>query len=1045
MSESERRRPVEGYELSPEQRVLWQRRSEALDPRLQIEIGIQGRLDPSVLVEALGRVVARHEILRTAFEPIGTLRLPVQVIQAPGEVRWTWEQFDLRKCGEAEISKALDAVRRRLRATPLRLDLGGVGTAALVRLEEERWILLLDVSELCADEATASKVLLELMAALSGEVDPKETIQFADYSEWLRERRAGDEKEAGRTFWLARRRDASVTFSFQEIGGRPAAGEVTAHVPVRSDVLRKLHDAARGHGAALADALTACFLVWWRRISGDPDATIWIRLDGRRFEELASVVGPMTRWVPAGSAAGQDGGFAALMRQLVEEAAEAAKWQEFVPDDDHWRGPGRAGEPVPSFEFISLPRDVQAGAVTLALRQVLRSTLPGELRLVTAAGPDGLTLEIHADAAVVGASVAGRIGLQIATLIESAAEDPDRLQTDLRLLSEQERRELDSFHRPLVPIHQDRLLHELIADQAARTPTAPAVVYGDDVLDYAGLDRAARALAARLRELGVKPDTLVGICLERSTRMVVAVVATLAAGGAYVPLDPGTLNPGHAAFPRERLAFMLEDTGVSVLITERHLVERLPAHRAALVCVDDPDLVGREDPGRFAVDVRPHHLAYAIYTSGSTGRPKAVLIEHRSVLNLLEALERDVYCVVNSRTLRLSLNAPLGFDPSVQQLVMLARGHTIHVVPEGIRANGRAMCDFVRAHRLNVLDCTPAQLRLLLAEGLLHPEAHVPDLLIVGGEALDRTSWRALAEADRTRGVNVYGPTECTVDATCEPIQDPEGEPTIGRPMLNTEIYLLDLKGNRVPIGSAGEIHVAGTGVARAYLNRPELTAERFLPNPFNAAAPRMYRTGDLARYRSDGRLEFLGRRDHQIKVRGHRIELGELEHVLSEHPEVREAVAAVLGDGRLAAYVVPRGQEPTTSALVEHLRRWVPDYMIPAAFVCVSDLPLTANGKVDRKALPAPRRTRPSLDVEYVAPRSEIEQRIARIWSEVLELEEIGVKDDFFDLGGHSLLAVRLIERLEELVGEELPSELYSDVQTIEQQAAGLAERGTR
>jgi amino acid adenylation domain-containing protein len=604
-----------------------------------------------------------------------------------------------------------------------------------------------------------------------------------------------------------------------------------------------------------------------------------------------------------------------------------------------------------------------------------------------------------------------------------------------------------------------KCIHELFEAQMERTPDAVAVVFKHDRLTYRQLNSRANFLAHYLQALGVGPEVLVGICMERSIEMVVGLLSILKAGGANVPLDP--------AYPTERLAFMLEDTQTKVLLTQARLVESLPPHQAHVVCVDTQweEIAFHSEENPISA-VTPDNLAYVIYTSGSTGRPKGLAISHRPLCNLLLWQLESSTLPVEAKTLQF---APVSFDVSIQEIFSTwSSGGTLVLISEQVRLDAFELLRFLTEQEINRLFLTFVALQQL-AEVADAQQAVVPTLreIITGGEQLKITRQIAnwFTKLKNCTLHNHYGPSESHVVTTFTLTGSPKDWPTlppIGRPITNAQIYLLDAQMQQVPVGVSGELYIGGIALARGYLNRPDLTAQRFIPDPFNdSLQARLYKTGDLACYNRDGNIEFLGRSDDQVKIRGFRIELGEIEVAITAYPAVRQAVVLaredVPGDKRLVAYIVPTSQE---SALQEHsieaqvqaeqvlqkqnsleklvpqLRSYLtarlPEYMVPSAFVVLEAFPVTPSGKVDRRSLPAPDSLRPDLEETFVAPRTPTEQQIADIWTQLLKLEQIGIHDNFFALGGHSLLGTQVISRLRQSFGIELPLQTLFEAPTI-------------
>lgn len=578
--------------------------------------------------------------------------------------------------------------------------------------------------------------------------------------------------------------------------------------------------------------------------------------------------------------------------------------------------------------------------------------------------------------------------------------------------------------------------------QARRTPGAAAVTDTTLALTYEELDRRSDALAAKIaRRLDGCRGAIVGICLDGADT-VITILAIFKAGAAYVPLTRNTLNPGRPIVPRERLAFMIDDVGVALVVTSDEYVTTIGRHEVETIVVDDLNWDPPE-PVASGAGPEPTDVAYVLYTSGTSGRPKAVAIEHRSIVNLWRGLQQEIR--LPRRSLRVSMNAPLGFDPSVQQLTFLASGHELVIVPDAIRGDGRALLDFVRRTGMNVLDCTPAQLRLLVSAGL-HDQDHQLVAMLCGGEAPDHGTWSLFADWPHPRVYNLYGPTECTVDSTVTPFTGPE--PFIGWPLPGVRVLVIDADRTPLPVGAEGELAIAGAGVGRGYVNRLELTATYFHEAELDGVPERVYLTGDRGVQRPDGSFEFLGRLDRQVKMRGYRIEIEEIEHAIRRHPRIAESAVVLRrqrsGDERLYAYFVLRDGFTTTEELRAFLRMWVPDYMIPFTFVRLDAMPLTVNGKLDYATLPEPSGQR-RLDAPAVEAANPLEVTITSMWAELFGLNAgaVGVNDDFFDLGGDSLLAVNLAVMLEEHFAGDVSLDLVVRNPTIADLGRALEARG--
>ncbi|HEX7180735.1 MAG TPA: amino acid adenylation domain-containing protein [Thermoanaerobaculia bacterium] len=1029
----------QGFRLSPQQRRLWwlQRGEEGSSYRSRCVLRIEGELDRPAFARALEATVARNEILRTAFSLLPGMSIPLQVIGEPGPP--AFEEADLS--GLAPEQR--DARLHDLFARPVTAGDGGPLRAALARLGEREHALVLDLPALCADPATLENLTTEVLRAYAGEENAEPPMQFADLAEWQNQLLESEDSAEGVNRWRQVWRDLDLSVHLTgrlpfENGasgtGSFAPGSVP--VPVAPETARTLAELAAAWEARPEDLLLAGWQVFLWQSTGRAETLVGLLHHGRGYEELRSALGPFARYLPVHVRLDADRTF----RKAVHLAREASEDAGLRQEHFSWeQAAGWNGDPSsPAFfpaGFEAEPEPWERSAAGLRVRLDRQESRSERFKLALSCAWRGgePALALRYDQSLFSRAAVELLAERLAAVLQVLAERPETPVGEIDLLGARELGRIRELG-PGPEVAAERIescIHQRFEEQTLRTPGRPAVAWGDQELTFRELNERANRLAHHLIALGAGPEVLVAFCLERSLDAVAAVLGVLKTGGAYVPLDP--------SHPAERLSFILEDTGAPLLLTESRLAGFLPVDRPGLrtVLLDaEEETLAALPAANPEAGAGPRNLAYAIYTSGSTGHPKGVLIEHRSALNLLAGLEDAVFARHTGRAapMRVSQNAPLIFDASMQQIVQLLAGHTLDVVPEEVRADGAALLAFLRERRLDLFDCTPSQLRILLAAGLLDG-GPAPEVVLTAGEAVDDAMWDALLRAERTAFYNIYGPTECTVDATSHLVGSARGGsnrgPTIGRPLPGYEVYLLGPDLRPVPIGAPGELCVAGASLARGYVRRPDTTAERFAPHPFGRPGERIYRTGDLARHRPDGDLEFLGRIDHQVKIRGYRIEPGEIESALALHPWVAEAAVVPWqksGDSPiLAAYVAlgpsaPSGLGGVAAELQGFLRERLPPYMVPAAFTVLPAFPRTPSGKVDRRSLPAPDLSRSGLGTEYAPPRNAVEELLAAIWEEVLEIERVGIHDSFFDLGGHSLLATQVISRVRDALHLELP-----------------------
>jgi amino acid adenylation domain-containing protein len=1073
---------IEGFRLSPQQKYLWLLQQE--DPGrpycTQCAVLIEGNLDTKILAAALQNVFDRHEILRTTFTCLPGMSLPVQVI-SDGSIP-SIDCYDLTGRGAAEQETRIEALFQDANLLPFDFEKGPLSRVSIVTLSPDKTMLLVTLSSLCADTASLGTLVRELSRAYSAcarcEELSGEPMQYADLAEWQNELLESADTRAGREYW--RKQNISNLLTLQLPFERQSSGPShLAHFDPRfltstitPDTAAEIRTLTRKYDASAFAFFLACWQTLLWRLTGLSDFIVGMACDGRTYEGLQETLGPFAKYLPLHCHLKKNLQFSALLAQVNQSARDVVEWQEYFS----WEQIVGSNEDIKaplffpaSFKFAEQPAGCSAAAVKLSIHRRLACADRFKLKLSCVQREDLPTMELHYDAHLYRVEDIRRLAGQWHTLLESVVRDPEAAICGLEIVSGAERRQLlVEFNDTKSDFPEDKCIQQLFEEQVERAPDNVAVVFEDRQLTYAQLNARANQLAHYLRTLGVGPEVLVGICLERSLEMVIGLLGILKAGGAYVPLDP--------EYPKERLASMLEDTQAPVLLTQQRLMAELIEDRGSkpvlspstklrinsaegiedgdsrssiansrihVVCLDTEwEAIAQEGEENAVSSATARNAAYVIYTSGSTGQPKGVMIEHCGLSNTLNWLSDILELSTQDRCL---LKTPITFDAAGREIfpTLIAGGCLVIAEANGHR-DCRYIADIIRNEGISIFHCVPSFLWLLMEEPALDGAAALRAVMC-GGEALLPQVVMRFRHRSGAKLYNVYGPTEAIIDSTywlCEGTGAHSTIP-IGRPIPNARMYILDEALRPLPLGVPGNLYIGGVSLARGYLDRPELTAEKFVPNPFSEEpGARLYKTGDLARYLPDGNIEFLGRADHQVKIRGFRIELGEIEAALDQHPAVREAVALAredtLGEKRLVAYVVVEQESrPAANDLRSFLKEKLPEHMVPALFVLLDTLPLTPNGKVDRRALPAPDRTRPELDKTFVAPRTPTEELLSEIWAQVLDIERVGIHDNFFDLGGHSLLATQVVSRIREAFQVELPLRRLFEVPTV----AGLAE----
>ncbi|HWH57599.1 MAG TPA: amino acid adenylation domain-containing protein [Terriglobales bacterium] len=1020
---------------------------------LSLVLRLKGDLNQSALQRALDAVTDRHEVLRTRYKLVDGNPLQVILPAAPVHIAFV----DLQHLPEAHREPEATQICEQEFRKAFDLSSEPILRPTLLKLSPTDHALVLVMHHIASDGWARGVLLRELesfYAAFASDKQPslpELPVQYADYSLWQRDRMAKGDLEEQLTFYKKVLAGAPAVLELPTDFPRPSIQDLRGGVHIRfvpKDLLDSLQSLSHKEGVTLFMTLLAAYQVLLYRYSGQEDLVVGTPAAGRNHPSVEGLIGCFINMVVFRNQVRGDESFRHLLARVRNVAVAAQDnhdlpFERLVDELQHTRS--LSGAPVfqAVFALENLLSQPHFPKLEVDVCEEETRTAFHDISLFVAPGSDGLRVRFEYRTDLFKPETIERMADHFENLLAAIAQSPAQTVGALPMLSEVERARL--LHQWNIPkqFPVDVCIHQRFEEQVKRTPVNIAASYEGQTLSYAELNVRANQLARYLQRMGVGPDSLVGLCVERSLDMVVAILGILKAGGAYLPLDP--------RYPKDRLGFMVEDAKPTVVLTHYEQKDSLPDVAGQVVALDaDWIEIEREDATDLPSVAAPEHLAYVIYTSGSTGRPKGCQITHANVVRLMDATydwykfdEHDAWTMFHS----------YAFDFSVWELWgALLYGGKVVVVPYLVSRSPEDFYRLLVAEKVTVLNQTPSSFRqLMYAEEMLGTSRDLAlRYVIFGGEALELQSlkpWFDRHGDKKPQLVNMYGITETTVHVTYRPISvdDTNGGSVIGCAIPDLQVYILDRQMQPMPIGVPGEIYVGGAGVARGYLNRPELTAERFIPDPFQPGQKRrLYKTGDLARRLSNGDLEYLGRIDLQVKIRGFRIELGEIESVLAKHVAVREAVVILTNDAsgekRLVAYYTPQtGQKATNAELFAFLKDRLPEYMVPAAFIELERMPLNSNGKIDKKALPAADLARPERTEDFVIPETPLEEEVASVWKEVLGLERVGVNENFFEIGGHSLLATRVIMLLRSRLGLSISLRLLFEYPTIAGMATAL------
>jgi amino acid adenylation domain-containing protein len=1069
---------LEAFPISLQQKYLWilQQELDLDDFLVCSSISIRGAIDYDILELSIDKVINDYEILRTRFQIVKGMNIPVQVISDQAEFQI--EFHDLIQLDNKQQQSELTEIFDRQKQIKFNLDRGNLLNISIVKLSSDRCVLLISVSAFCADRASIHNLVDRIVNTyknfLLQEISD-EILQYADISAWQNELMTEEDAAVGKEYW--QKQDLNSSFSAKLPNERINLEKSQFQPKLTSfeidrNLVAKIEAIAQNYQTCVSTFLLTCWQILLARLTGNYEIAIAVGCDGRNYQELESALGLLTKYLPIQNNLTEQTKFSQALTQLEEKIQEASQWGEYF-SWDNLNFKDKLFFPF-AFDFDRHSDTYAIEDITFTIENIYTCIDRFKVKLSCWNRNDALTAELHYDASLFDIETIERLKSQFQTILHSAIDNLETEISRLNIVDAIDRHKLlVEFNRASSSQSSYYCLHHWFEAQANKTPNAIAVVFEDERLTYQELNTKADRIAHYLISLGVKPETIVALCVERSLDLIIGLLSILKAGGAYLPIEPN--------LPPEALTYRLQDAQVSILLTQKHLQEKIEKfaidteHKIQVICCDR-DRESTPTPLGMGLETNPY-LAYIIYTSGSTGKPKGVAIEHRQILNYLTGILEKLNFPENANFAIVStVAADLG---NTSIFASLCTGGCLHIISEERATDPVALAEYCHRHPIDCLKIVPSHLSALLTSS--NAKKFLPSQrLILGGEA---STWELIEKVHRLvpdcQIFNHYGPTETTVGVLTYAVKFDDRNTKsrsekvpLGNPLANTQIYLLDKYQQLVPIGVPGEIYIGGDNVARGYLNHPELTKEKFIENPDknfvranghshggqvgerplktggflrsqdSETSPKppplqkttLYRTGDLGRYRPDGTLEFLGRVDDQIKLHGYRIELGEIETALRQYPHVRDAIALLKEDKsnnkNLVAYFVAE-VETLAEDLRIFLQQKLPEYMMPSHFIQLKALPLTANGKIDRASLPAPDELELETQKTFVAPRTPTEVTLAEIWAELLGREKVSIEDNFFEIGGDSIVSIQAIAKANQAGLRLTPKQIF-EYQTI-------------